>query len=112
MSDRPSLVTSKTTQGTAIWLPPLHDRLGRDSIDITVDGDQRLVARVMPNADDLPIFPLYDVDREAATMEMVRTSTDVPVPAGLFTEPTGKIIGQPFMIIEAATPLTAAPIPR
>lgn len=125
----PRLVTSKSRIDVREWLAPLTaflaDRVG-GPVTVTDDDSpsgsgmsgmsllftaswvadgrpvrRRLVARVMPHPDDLPVFPDYDVQREADVMTAVRVAGDLPVPQVLWTEPSGNVLGQPFMIIEA-----------
>ena len=43
-------------------------------------GADRLVARLAPQEGDLPVFPTYDLEGQAAVMRRVRDETDVPVP--------------------------------
>ena len=47
----------------------------------------RLVARVAPGADDVPVFPRYDLAAQFATIRPVGELTDVPVPPVWWCEP-------------------------
>ncbi|NLT31097.1 MAG: hypothetical protein GXX86_11700, partial [Propionibacterium sp.] len=109
----PRLVTSKSRIDVREWLAPLTaflaDRVG-GPVTVTDDDSpsgsgmsgmsllftaswvadgrpvrRRLVARVMPHPDDLPVFPDYDVQREADVMTAVRVAGDLPVPQVLWT---------------------------
>ena len=56
----------------------------------TEDGrpaDHRLVARVAPGADDVPVFPRYDLPGQFDAIRLVGELTDVPVPAVWWCEP-------------------------
>ncbi|MGJ3507991.1 phosphotransferase family protein [Enemella sp. A6] len=79
---------------TATWADPDQPETGERT-------SRRLVARVMPHPDDLPVFPISDVEREAAVMTAARVGTGLPVPEVFWTEPSGQVIGMPFMIVEA-----------
>src|SRR5262245_12659827 len=54
------------------------------------DGDtprrERLVARVAPDSDDVPVFPSYDLGRQFEAIRLVRELTDVPVPPVWWSE--------------------------
>lgn len=59
----------------------------------------RLVARVAPEQCAVPVFPTYDLDRQAATMRAVRAASDVPVPEVLWSEPDPAPLGTPFFVM-------------
>ena len=46
-------------------------------------ADHRLVARVAPDADDVPVFPRYDLPGQFEVIRLVGELTDVPVPHGV-----------------------------
>src|ERR1044072_6736852 len=65
----------------------------------TKDGREesgRYVARVVPPADDVPVFAEYALPDQYETMRLVGELTDVPVPRVRWMEPTGEVIGSPF----------------
>jgi aminoglycoside phosphotransferase (APT) family kinase protein len=66
------------------------------------DGDraEALVARVAPDAVDVPVFPAYDMDRQFRIIELVGDLTSVPVPRVLWSEPDPRAIGAPFFVME------------
>ena len=60
---------------------------------------ERLVARLRPNMDDWPLFPTYDLARQAAAMRLVAAHSDVPVPDVRFVENDEAAIGVPFIVM-------------
>jgi aminoglycoside phosphotransferase (APT) family kinase protein len=69
-----------------------------------ITGTQRhersVVVRLPPPADAWPIFPTYDLGRQAAVMRAVRHSSSVPVPEILWCEPDPGPIGAPFIVMQ------------
>jgi aminoglycoside phosphotransferase (APT) family kinase protein len=66
-------------------------------------GDRRrhaLVVRIAPDPANVPVFPEYDLDRQARTMRAVREHCDVPVPRVLWSEPDARVLGSPFFVME------------
>ena len=59
----------------------------------------RLVARVAPGADDVPVFPRYDLAAQFSTIRAVGELTDVPVPAVWWCEPDPGPLGAPFFVM-------------
>jgi aminoglycoside phosphotransferase (APT) family kinase protein len=71
--------------------------------DVTVTGEvepRRLVARIAPDPAADPVFPVYDMERQFRTMQMVAEHTSVPVPAVLWLETESDAIGAPFFVME------------
>lgn len=69
----------------------------------TRDGEpvqQRWVARVAPTAQDVPVFPDYRMDQQFEVLRRVAELTGVPVPAVRWIEPTGKVLGRPFFLMD------------
>src|SRR5579875_909686 len=65
--------------------------------DATWDGTATsLVARVAPDAADVPVFPGYDLTRQANLIRLVGERTAVPVPEVLWDEPDPDPLGMPF----------------
>jgi len=60
----------------------------------------RYVARVVPAAEDVPVFPEYALQDQYDTMRLVGELTDVPVPWVRWMEPTGAVIGSPFFLMD------------
>jgi aminoglycoside phosphotransferase (APT) family kinase protein len=62
--------------------------------------EQKLVARVAPTAQDVPVFPSYRLDHQFEVMRQVGDHTDVPVPRVRWLEPTGEVLGTPFFLMD------------
>lgn len=60
---------------------------------------ERLVARVAPEAVDVPVFPTYDLTRQFELIRAVGERTDVPVPAVFWNEPSPEPLGTPFFVM-------------
>ncbi len=59
-----------------------------------------LVARVAPETSAVPVFRVYDLDRQFQVMRLVGEKTSVPVPRGLWSEPDAEPLGTPFFVME------------
>lgn len=62
--------------------------------------EQKLVARVAPAADDVPLFPTYRLDHQFDVIRLVGELTDIPVPRLRWIEPTGQVLGTPFLLMD------------
>ncbi len=62
-------------------------------------ASHRLVARVAPGADDVPVFPRYDLPGQFAVIRLVGELTDVPVPTVWWCEPDPAALGAPFFVM-------------
>jgi aminoglycoside phosphotransferase (APT) family kinase protein len=60
---------------------------------------ERLVARVAPMGEDVPVFPTYDLTAQFQTIKTVGALTDVPVPTAWWCEPDPSVIGSPFFVM-------------
>jgi aminoglycoside phosphotransferase (APT) family kinase protein len=60
---------------------------------------ERLVARVAPDATDVPVFPSYDLDRQYHAIRLVDRHTAVPVPPVWWSEPDPAPLGAPFFVM-------------
>jgi aminoglycoside phosphotransferase (APT) family kinase protein len=58
-----------------------------------------LVARVAPDASDVPVFPSYDMERQARTISLVGELSEVPVPRVIGSETDANVIGAPFFVM-------------
>ena len=68
--------------------------------DATWAGEQhRLVARLAPEQTAVPVFPAYDLERQARVMTEARLASDVPIPEVLWTEPDAGPVGTPFFVM-------------
>jgi aminoglycoside phosphotransferase (APT) family kinase protein len=81
--------------------------MSSETIILTVrwaqDGEpveQRLVARVAPADDDVPVFPSYRLDHQFEVIRLVAEKTDVPVPNVRWLETTGQVLGRPFFLMD------------
>jgi aminoglycoside phosphotransferase (APT) family kinase protein len=61
---------------------------------------QRLVARVAPTAEDVPVFSSYRLDHQFELIRQIGELTDVPVPRVRWLEPTGSVLGTPFFLMD------------
>jgi aminoglycoside phosphotransferase (APT) family kinase protein len=62
--------------------------------------EQKLVARVAPTTQDVPVFPTYRLDHQFEVIRKVGELTDVPVPRVRWIEPTGDLLGAPFFLMD------------
>lgn len=60
---------------------------------------ERLVARLAPDAADVPVFPSYDLGRQFEVIRLVAALTDVPVPPVWWCEPDPAPLGAPFFVM-------------
>jgi aminoglycoside phosphotransferase (APT) family kinase protein len=61
--------------------------------------DEALVARVAPDAADVPVFPSYDLPGQFETVRLVRELSTAPVPEPLWCEPGTSLLGAPFFVM-------------
>jgi len=59
-----------------------------------------LVARIAPDPGNVPVFPEYDLERQALTMRTVAALSDVPVPTVHWSEGDLRVLGAPFFVME------------
>jgi aminoglycoside phosphotransferase (APT) family kinase protein len=72
-------------------------------VDWSEAGERRhgeYVARVAPAAEDVPVFPHYELQDQYDAIRLVGELTDVPVPAVRWMEPTGEVLGTPFFLMD------------
>lgn len=68
--------------------------------DAAWDGTaHRLVARLAPDAADVPVFPAYDLTRQFELIRAVGRQTTVPVPTTFWNEPSAEPLGAPFFVM-------------
>jgi aminoglycoside phosphotransferase (APT) family kinase protein len=58
------------------------------------------VARLAPDPDNVPVFPVYDLDRQFRLMRLVAEITTVPVPRARWCEPDPGALGAPFIVMD------------
>jgi aminoglycoside phosphotransferase (APT) family kinase protein len=63
------------------------------------DRDERLVARVAPDAADVPVFPTYDMQGQFDVIRAVGALTDAPVPTTWWCETSPEPMGAPFFVM-------------
>jgi aminoglycoside phosphotransferase (APT) family kinase protein len=61
---------------------------------------RRLVARLAPPADAVPIFPSYDLAQQFAVLQFVGAAGTVRVPRLIWFEPDAGAVGAPFFVME------------
>jgi aminoglycoside phosphotransferase (APT) family kinase protein len=61
---------------------------------------RKLVARVAPTKEDVPVFPTYRLDHQFEVIRKVGELTDVPVPRVRWIETTGEVLGTPFFLMD------------
>jgi aminoglycoside phosphotransferase (APT) family kinase protein len=80
---------------------------------MTVAGErEQYAARLAPQADVYPVFPEYDIGRQARCMQLVRAHTRVPAPEVRWVELDERWLGTPFLVmrrIEGEAPLDVPP---
>jgi aminoglycoside phosphotransferase (APT) family kinase protein len=67
------------------------------------DGERvhaELVARIPPDNTAFPVFPSYDLERQAAVMAAVGAHTHAPVPRLYWYEASPEALGSPFIVME------------
>lgn len=82
---------------------PDGNGMSSDTVLFTVrwDGtDRPLVARVAPQADDVPVFPSYDLEMQRRVMALVASETTAPVPAPVFAEQDPSVLGGAFFLMD------------
>lgn len=60
---------------------------------------RKWVMRVAPTGSDVPVFPVYRLDHQAAVMEAAGRA-GIPVPRVRFLENTATVLGAPFFIMD------------
>src|SRR3954452_9738297 len=93
----PSITTISATSATG---------LSSDTILFTAEWDDHagrtvhdLVARIAPDAGDVPVFPSYDLERQFRVIDDVGRMSSVPVPALYWSEPDTQHVGAPFFVM-------------
>ena len=61
---------------------------------------QACAARLRPDPANVPVFPVYDLERQFKVMGLVAEHSSVPVPRTLWFEPDDAHIGSPFFVME------------
>ncbi len=61
---------------------------------------QACAARLVPDPAAVPVFPVYDLERQFRVLRLVGERTRVPVPRTLWLELDPEAIGSPFFVME------------
>ncbi|MEX0875442.1 MAG: phosphotransferase family protein [Actinomycetota bacterium] len=61
---------------------------------------ETLVARIAPDPHDVPVFPSYDMERQARAIRLVGELTSVPVPKVWWSEADPSVLDVPFFVME------------
>ena len=61
---------------------------------------QACAARLVPDPAAVPVFPVYDLERQFRVLRLVGERTNVPVPRTLWLELDPEAIGSPFFVME------------
>lgn len=69
------------------------------------------VLRLPPPPDAFPLFPHYDLGRQVAAMRVVGERSQVPVPHVAWFEPSGEVLGTPFLLMARIDGRTASDVP-
>jgi aminoglycoside phosphotransferase (APT) family kinase protein len=67
--------------------------------DADCHHDEQLVARIAPDAVDVPVFPTYDLPGQFEAIRAVAELTEVPVPRAWWCEPSSDPLGAPFFVM-------------
>ncbi|WP_433566151.1 phosphotransferase family protein [Nocardia sp. CA-151230] len=59
-----------------------------------------LIARVVPAPGDFPVYEHYNLRDQFDVMRIVAEASDVRVPRVRFLEPTGEVLGTPFLLMD------------
>ena len=71
-----------------------------DSKNADLSSEQRLVARLAPTSEDIPVFQEYDLGLQVQIMKIIRERTSIPVPNVLWLETNSHVLGVPFFVME------------
>jgi aminoglycoside phosphotransferase (APT) family kinase protein len=76
-----------------------------------VEVREELVLRLAPSPDAFPLFPEYDLARQAHVMRVVGARSDVPVPAVHWYEADPAVLGAPFFVMGRGHGVVAPDLP-
>ena len=69
-------------------------------VEAGVAREGSFVARVEPDADDCPVFPVYDLEAQFDLLRLVRERSRVPVPRVRWLERDPRHLGAPFFVMD------------
>lgn len=104
LGERLGVWLDRRRPGAAVTSFERPDGNGMSSETILFDADwdgevHRLVARVAPADEDVPVFRTYDLAMQFRVMELVRERSDTPVPECLWLEEDPSVLGSPFFVM-------------
>ncbi len=86
-------MSSETLLFECTWLDP-------DGVSTGARVTQACAARLVPDPEAVPVFPVYDLERQFRVLRLVGERTRVPVPRTLWLELDPEPIGTPFFVME------------
>lgn len=86
-------MSSETVLVSATWAE-------RGGSTTAAPAEHRLVFRVAPDPDSMPVFEHYDLEAQFRVINDVAALTDVPVPRAIWFEPDPARLGSPFFVME------------
>jgi len=81
-------MSSETLLFTAVW----DEGVG--------EQEHQCVARLPPAADAVPVFPVYDLEKQSRVMQIARERTALPVPQVRWYEADATHLGAPFIVMD------------
>lgn len=75
----------------------LFDVSWREGTEVVL---RSLVARIAPQAESVPVYPVYDVVRQFRVMSELGNIGTVPVPPALWVETDPDVLGSQFLVME------------
>jgi aminoglycoside phosphotransferase (APT) family kinase protein len=83
---------------------PSTNGMSSETILVTVssaaDDAERLVVRLSPDPAAVPVFPVYDLDKQFRIMQLVGAHSHVPVPTMRWYEPSAEWLGSAFLVMD------------
>jgi aminoglycoside phosphotransferase (APT) family kinase protein len=89
-------MSSETLLFECTWRDTGGDGARRGGATVT----QACAARLIPDPEAVPVFPVYDLERQFRVLRLVGERTNVPVPRTLWLELDPDAIGSPFFVME------------
>jgi aminoglycoside phosphotransferase (APT) family kinase protein len=96
----PSVSDLQATSANGMSSETVLFRAAWTDTDAAEPRAEALVARIAPDAADVPVFPAYDMDRQYEVMRRVGELTRVPVPPVWWSEPDESAVGAPFFVMQ------------
>lgn len=75
----------------------LFDASWRDGAEVVM---RSMVARIAPQAESLPVYPVYDIVRQFRVLSELGRLGTVPVPPALWVETDSDVLGSHFLVME------------